>query len=316
MLAALDDAQLTARLATAAVLGQGIGGRTARLRVGAEPVFVKRVPLTDLERRPEHTGSTANLFALPTFYQYGVGSTGFGAWRELAAHTAATGWVLSGLSPNFPILHHWRVLPAESRPVPTAEIDTSVAYWDDSAAVRDRLQAIAAATAELVLCTEYFPQTQNDWMLDGGRVDLSRVERAEQELRIVTDFLRGQGFVHFDAHPGNVLADGRHLYLADFGLTLSETFDLSPVETAFLDRHRDWDRQDVSRCLVNWLCRRLIPDADRDAVIRACVDGAPPPGIPAEAAAVIARHGTTARRLNAFYDRLVAGPKATALTVT
>lgn len=44
------------------------------------------MPLTDVELRPENVRSTANLFGLPTFYQYGVGSAGFGARRELAVH--------------------------------------------------------------------------------------------------------------------------------------------------------------------------------------------------------------------------------------
>ena len=86
----------------------GIGGRTTRLDVGGVPVLVKRIPLTDPERRPEHTGSTANLFGLPAFYRYGVGSTGFGARRELATHRTTTAWVRTGVSPRFPLLHHWR----------------------------------------------------------------------------------------------------------------------------------------------------------------------------------------------------------------
>jgi hypothetical protein len=77
-LARLSDGELAARLAGATVLGAGIGGQVACMEVAGRPVFVKRVPLTDLERR--HPGSTANLFDLPLFYQYGIGSAGFGAW--------------------------------------------------------------------------------------------------------------------------------------------------------------------------------------------------------------------------------------------
>lgn len=49
-------------------------------------MFVKRVPLTDLERRPENVRSTANLFELPLFCHYGIGGPGFGldsseGWR-------------------------------------------------------------------------------------------------------------------------------------------------------------------------------------------------------------------------------------------
>jgi hypothetical protein len=303
-LAGLSDGELAARLTAATVLGEGVGGQVACMDVAGRPVFVKRVPLTDLER--QHPGSTANLFELPLFYQYGIGSAGFGAWRELAAHTKTTGWVLGGESPNFPILHHWRVLPAVPRPV-DARIDELTAYWDGSPAIRARLLALAAAAASLVLCTEFIPQTLHQWMSAGGP---ARYEWAGERTLAVAEFLRAKDFVHFDAHPGNVLTDEHRVYLADFGLALSPEFELSGEETAFLARHRDWDRHDIPRYLVNGLYRRFAPDADRAAVIRDCVAGNPPDGMPPEAVAVIARHGESTLFLNAFYDRLMSGPKA------
>ncbi len=54
------------------------------------PIFVKQIPLTDLEKQPENFRSTANIFKLPLSYQYGIGSAGFGAWRELATHIMTT----------------------------------------------------------------------------------------------------------------------------------------------------------------------------------------------------------------------------------
>ena len=60
----------------------GIGGQSVLLIIHGSPIFVKKVPLTDLERQPENVMSTANLFNLPLFYQYGVGSAGFCSWRE------------------------------------------------------------------------------------------------------------------------------------------------------------------------------------------------------------------------------------------
>jgi hypothetical protein len=69
----------------------GIGGTTALLEIEGSTVFVKRIRgFTDIERQPEHVMSTANLFALPTFCQYGIGSPGFGVWRELATHVMTT----------------------------------------------------------------------------------------------------------------------------------------------------------------------------------------------------------------------------------
>jgi hypothetical protein len=62
----------------------GIGGTSATVEAGGVRVFVKQVPVTGRELRPGNVRSTANLFGLPGFYQYGLGSAGFGAWRELA----------------------------------------------------------------------------------------------------------------------------------------------------------------------------------------------------------------------------------------
>jgi hypothetical protein len=309
VLAGLDDGGLAERLAGATELGTGIGGRTSLLRVDDLPVFVKRVPLTDLELRPERRGSTANLFELPTFYQYGVGSTGFGAWREVAAHTTMTEWVLDGRSPRFPLLYHWRVLPERPRNTPADEITAAVAYWNGSPAVRRRLEAIAGATASVVLVLEHLPQTLNEWLLirfdEGESAAAAAVDFADRELHALVDVLQAHGVVHFDAHPHNVLTDGRRLYLGDPGLLLDLRFELAEPEAAFLAAHRDWDRYDIQRYLVNWLCRRLQPDVDRRIVIH------DPAGLPAHAAALIARYRAPVQIMNAFYDRLVHGPKTT-----
>src|SRR5690242_10689353 len=80
----LSDRELAGRVAAGTPLGTGIGGRAMRIAVEGREVFVKRVPLTDLERRPDPVRSTANLFGLPPQLHYGigaVGSPGFGAWR-------------------------------------------------------------------------------------------------------------------------------------------------------------------------------------------------------------------------------------------
>ncbi|MFI7632735.1 hypothetical protein [Nonomuraea sp. NPDC049400] len=79
-LALCSDRTLRELVDTAVPLGSGIGGKSALLEVAGIPVFVKRVPLTDLERQPEHVRSTANLFDLPVFCHYGVGLVGGPGW--------------------------------------------------------------------------------------------------------------------------------------------------------------------------------------------------------------------------------------------
>ncbi|WP_344880502.1 hypothetical protein [Allokutzneria multivorans] len=253
-LSLLSDHRLAEVVAGAPSLGSGVGGRSSEIDVDGTRVFVKRVPLTDVELRPEHVRSTANLFELPLFYQYGIGSAGFGAWRELAAHLMTTAWVLGGEHASFPLLHHWRVLP-DTPPTGFADVfggvDGTVAHWDGSAAVRRRLEAIGRSRSSLVLFLEHVPQTLAEWLDE--HEDHERVER---ELLRTANFLSARGFVHFDAHFSNLLTDGGTVYFADFGLALSREFELSTEEDAFLTDHLVYDRCYVTAHLL----RHHLPD--------------------------------------------------------
>jgi len=91
-LALLSDSALERMVDQAPPGTPGIGGTSASVEVGGVRVFVKQVPVTGRELLPGNVRSTANLFGLPGFYQYGLGSAGFGAWRELAVHTVTTSW--------------------------------------------------------------------------------------------------------------------------------------------------------------------------------------------------------------------------------
>ena len=77
-LALQSDQQLTLLVDEAEQLATGIGGTTLAFDIEGTRVFAKRVRLTDLERRPQHQMSTANIYELPTFCQRNVGSPGFG----------------------------------------------------------------------------------------------------------------------------------------------------------------------------------------------------------------------------------------------
>src|SRR5689334_14080759 len=106
----ISDKDLQELLKSAKPIGSGIGGPVSNLTVDDTQVFVKRLRLSKFELLPENIKSTKNYFDLPLYYQYGVGSAGFGAWRELAAQQISTEWVLSKKTVNFPILYHSRVL--------------------------------------------------------------------------------------------------------------------------------------------------------------------------------------------------------------
>ncbi|MGW6062044.1 protein kinase family protein [Streptomyces sp. NPDC055189] len=275
-------------------MGSGIGGKAALLEIDGVPVFVKRVPLTDLERRPENAGSTANVFGLPVFCQYGIGGPGFGAWRELAVHTRTTDWVLSGACEGFPLMYHWRVLP-DSTPLPAelADVDRAVAYWGGGSQVRTRIEALRQSSASVALFLEYIPQNLHQWLGEQLTAGADAAERActmvERNLEAGTAFMNARGLLHFDAHFENILTDGRRLYFADYGLAISSRFQLSRQEADFFDRHRTYDRVYALTYLVNWLVTALYGYGrdDREARIRAYARGELPTDIPAAAATTV-----------------------------
>ncbi len=108
-LKALRDGELMALLSAAQITKKG----SAPLGVPGctEKSFVKLVPITARELKDVNRAATHNLFSLPPYYQYRLGSFGFGAWRELRAHQLAHTWADSAQCPHFPLLHHWRILP-------------------------------------------------------------------------------------------------------------------------------------------------------------------------------------------------------------
>ncbi|MFJ5972455.1 protein kinase family protein [Streptomyces sp. NPDC093060] len=308
-LAPLGDRQLAELVAAGETLGTGIGGRAVRLLVDGRPVFVKRVPLTDLERLPGNERSTANLFGLPSYCHYGIGSPGYTAWRELAAHALTTERVLAGGFPGFPLLHHWRVLPDEPQPLPDelADVERAVAYW--GAGVRERLEALRSASASLTLFLEHVPHSLHDWLDAELRTDRADAActRVAQGLTELTDGLESYRLLHFDAHFRNILTDGRRLYLTDFGLSLGSTFRLDDEEREFFARHRNYDRVYIAYHLVIWLVTALYGYGreEREEYIRALAAGARAEGVPRAAAELLTRYAPVAAAMGDFSRPLV-----------
>ena len=234
-LAHMDDRCL--RSALKSQRGQvGAWGGTYTADLDGMKVFVKRIPLTELEAaRP---WSTRNHFRLPPYYNYGVGSAGFGAWRELIAHITTTGWVLAGLSPSFPMLLHHRVMARIKRHrLDEAAIEGYVKRWNGSQAVGRFMRARAEADHEIWLVLEHIPHGMSDWLM----TNQERVAHVVDQLCAAISLLGRNGMVHFDAHFGNVLTDGETVYLADFGLLNHSEFDLTKPEHTFLARHSHYD---------------------------------------------------------------------------
>lgn len=314
----LSDRRLGDLLAAARPAGSGIGGSTAELDVEGVRVFVKRIPLTELERRGEHVMSTANLFGLPGFYQYPLGSAGFGAWRELAAHVMTTNWVLGGGFQGFPLLYSWRVLPgpaaADAGLSFRGGIEETVAYWDGSAAVRRRVEAICQSSASVVLFLEHIPHRLNDWLRSQDPAAEagpgSPFARVDAQLAAGVEFMSSRGFVHFDAHFGNILTDGDLLYFSDFGLAASRRFDLSGPEREFLSRHRAYDRCSTLTSLACSLIAGLRGTSSPSSFLREWAEGSAL-GLSPRAAAMLSRCAPPALFTLDFHQALSTGPKTT-----
>jgi hypothetical protein len=310
-LASHSDVELAAFVNTGRANDVGVGGGSVVLDVDGVPVFAKRIPLTD--RELDNPGSTANLFDLPVYCQYGVVSPGFNAWRELAANIVVTEGVLAGETRSFPVLYHWRVLPGRA-PVAAehADIEAVVAALGGSSAVRTRLEALAAASCSLVLFSEYIPHPILDWLHENPADKAATVER--QFSQIVT-FLRGRQLLHMDGHFGNMRIDGELIYLTDFGLATSPHFDLSAAEREFALRHATHDAAYAAMRLVNWLvvtvCGVRVPASGgpvaRNEYVLECAAGHIPDDVPPVVAAILTRHAPTAAKMNAFYWKLFDG---------
>ena len=244
-IAQMDNAQLRALFDDSE--SSGGWGRNHTVEMARTKVFVKRVPVTELEY--QNMLSTANLYDLPTFYNYGVGSAGLGVFRELVAHIKTTHWVLEGAISTFPLTYHYRIVPFSGK---RADVDMErhkryVEYWGGNENIGRYKLDRAKAPYELVLFLEHMPSTLQPWLLEHP----DKLGRSLNDLRVAITFLRKNGIIHFDAHFNNVLTDGEQAYLTDFGLVLDRSFALTQEEQSFFRRHTYYDYGEVLGNIVS-----------------------------------------------------------------
>lgn len=319
-LACLSDNQLSDLLQESKPIHSGIGVKSVLMMIDNTPIFVKKIPLTDLERQPENRMSTANFFDLPLFYQYGIGSAGFGAWRELMTHIMTSNWVISAECENFPILYHWRILSlVKPKSINTEELDNlekDVKYWENSPAIRKRLEAMNNASANILLFLEYIPQTLTQWLRDqlisSGDIADQAVLFVDDHIKKTNHFINTHNLLHFDAHFENILTDGKLLYFSDFGLALSSTFELSDIEIKFLNSHHNYDRSSTVtnflHCIIthlfdckndNWIIKLRKYIDDKEKTLSPTIDY------------IIRQYAPIAFVMDEFYQKLQKNSKST-----
>jgi hypothetical protein len=258
-IAQLDNDQLlTLFNDTEPKMGWGINHT---IQMGESAVFVKRVPITDLEYH--NLLSTKNLYDLPTYYNYGIGSAGFGVFRELMAHLKTTHWVLDGAIDTFPLMYHYRVMPFSGWRVDVdmAQHQKYLEYWGNNANIGNYVLGRTKANYELVMFLEYVPYVLTTWLQDHA----GQCQQPVADLFKTIDFLRTQGVIHFDAHFNNVLTDGDRAYLTDFGLVLDRSFSLTKEEEDFFAQHVFYDYGVILSSLgaVVSSLYGLCPESDR-----------------------------------------------------
>jgi serine/threonine protein kinase len=314
-LGSISTAELVSIIDRADGVRVGIGGTTQSIHVANTPVFVKLVRLTDDEVQAG-PGCTANLFDLPTSYQYGVGpgSTGFNAWREVAAHQVVSGWALDGSCPNFPLLYHWRMLPGLSfrpRAPESATLEDAVQFWGGSAAVRARLAALDGSSTVIALFLEYVPYALRDWLRGQLTTASAQAEAAitlvDQQLLGAVRHMRSSKISHFDAHFGNVLTDGHRLYISDFGLASAQRFQLDGSEHSFFQLTVDHDLAYCATALVNTITTISLGfthPKQRNEYIRSSADTGRAIALGGVLADTVVRYAPVATVINDFYWEL------------
>lgn len=324
-LALLSDKRLREQVEDATVLSTGIGGTTALLQLEDTSIFVKIVPLTELERSAQNVMSTRNVFELPPFFHYGIGSSGAGVWREIAAHTMTTNWVLAKKCESFPLMYHWRVLNNLKQRTPISEelsdVSRMVEFWG-SQSVRNRIEAIEQTVDSVVLFCEYFPNNLHDWLTEqiaiGEDAATSAFAMVNSNLRSAVSFMNTNGLLHFDVHFRNVLTEGRRVYISDFGLATSSRFELSDYELEFLELNKAHDGCYVVTEFVNWLVTVLggtVNQTERIDFIRRYAEGDESPDVMDSAAMIIKQYAPIAIVMNNFYTNLVFESRTTPFPV-
>ncbi|MEO7397087.1 MAG: hypothetical protein ABIW84_00830 [Ilumatobacteraceae bacterium] len=210
-------------------------GATRRVKIAGQPAFIKRVPVTALERA--NAWSTANLYEIPPYLNYPFGSPGMGVGRELHFARKATGWVEGGTCTAFPVLLHHRLIDRRGSADEREPFAGYTAYRGDDPGMNRYLADREAARCDLVLCYEDIPHTAADW-ITAHSSDASWIV---DQVRATITFLRARDVVHFDIDMFNVLTDGKHAYVADYGLAMDGEFDLNDEERSFLTRNRHFD---------------------------------------------------------------------------
>jgi hypothetical protein len=312
-LACMSNQQLKEILSTGKKMHTGIGGTSVQVNIENIPVFVKKVPITELELKPNNFMSTANIFKLPMSYQYGVGSAGFSAWRELAAHIITTNWVLSGQCSNFPIMYCWRIIPnilSKTDLSYWGSMEKYLTYWENNESIKDRVHDLNSSNASMLLFLEHFPKNLHLYLkeiLSPSATEsdsIDHLKKINKSFETVLKFMHENDFLHMDAHFHNILTDEDNIYLSDFGLALSKKFDLSITEHHFLKDHENYDRCSYSFNLLHGVLTNYAGKEHWDKTLSDYLTDKFSIKLPNEINKFLAKNVPIAEKMHEFYKQI------------
>jgi hypothetical protein len=308
-LACKSTKQLLDALRAGKEMHTGIGGHSVHIEIEGHPVFVKQVPITDLELHPEHLMSTSNIFNLPMSYQYGIGSAGFSVWRELAAHIMTTNWVISGQCPYFPMMYHWRIIPESSKTSHWESTEKYMDYWENNESIAKRVNQLRTANSSVLLFLEHFPKNLYQYLKEvisnySEEDSVHYLKKLNKTFDTVFKWLQSQDFLHMDAHFHNILADEENIYFSDFGLALSAQFDLSTTEKIFIKTHKNYDRCSFSVNLLHAVLTSYLGKDDWDNTFNDFLAYRLSVSLSDEMNHILSKHASIAEIMYQFYKQI------------
>lgn len=209
-------------------------------------VFVKKIPIADLFYQNQF--ETGNLYKLPLFYNFGIGSVGISPWRELALHLKTTNFVLTNQCSSFLLLYHYRIIEDDYDMYSEEYIKSQSKGFHNYKQIKYYLKDRAMSRHKIVLFLEYIPHNLYEYGNFRNEVfkHLDYTKKYYEQAKIIISFLNRKKIYHFDAHTGNFIVDNKgKLYLTDFGLAVDEDFNLTNDERKLLKYNKKYDNQTI-----------------------------------------------------------------------
>jgi hypothetical protein len=200
-------------------------GITQIIKINKQNIFLKIIPLAKLFY--ENKFDTSNIYKLPAYYNYGMGSAGCNPWRELLLHIKTTNWVLEKKCSFFPLLYHYRIIKNNNKNFVTGLDDRLMKRWDNNKSIKKYLNDRKNSEYKIILFMEYIPYVAGKYLEKNPIF----IENFYYQASKIIKFLNSNGIFHNDAHLFNYIIDkNKKLYLTDFGLSLDKTFVLDTIK--------------------------------------------------------------------------------------